>query len=271
MKSTNKLWVAMSGVAAIALLFGALLSTWLLPQAAAAQSRPDSGKTDPAPAATPAKPAQITVRGSGLVTAVPDTLVINIGVVMQDTTVAAAQTKAGAALDAMLAKLKAANIDAKDYRTIQYNVEPVMDYSGAGKGPEAANQPPQLVGFRVTNILEVTVRDAAKGPELIDSLVSAGANTIYGVTYTFGDRAAIEKQAYDSAMKDANDKAARLAGLAKQQLGRIVSVSEASTGGGVPMPVDAKGGMGAGSAPIAPGQQTIGVDLIVTYEAQPGN
>jgi hypothetical protein len=37
------------------------------------------------------------------------------------------------------------------------------------------------------------------------------------------------------------------------------------------MPVDGKGGMGAGSAPIAPGQQTIGVDLIVTYEAQAGN
>jgi uncharacterized protein YggE len=258
----------MSGVAAIALLFGALLSAWMLPQGAAAQSRPDAAKTDPAPADTPAKPGQITVRGSGNVTAVPDTLVINIGVVMQDTTVAAAQTKAGAALDAMLAKLKAAKIDAKDYRTIQYNVEPVMDYSG-GKGPDAVNQPPQLVGFRVTNILEVTVRDAAQGPELIDSLVSAGANTIYNVSYTFGDRAAIEKQAYDSAMKDANDKAARLAGLSKQQLGRIVSVTEATAGGGVPMPVDGKGGMGAGSAPIAPGQQTIGVDLIVTYEAQP--
>ncbi len=269
MKSNNKLWVVMSGVAAIALLFGALLSAWMLPQGAAAQSRPDSGKTDTAAPATPVKPSQITVRGSGIVTAVPDTLVINIGVVMQDSTVAAAQTKAGAALDAMLAKLKAANIDAKDYRTIQYNVEPVMDYSG--KGPDAANQPPQLVGFRVTNILEVTVHDAAQGPELIDSLVAAGANTIYNVSYTFGDRAGLEKQAYDGAMKDAADKAARLAGLSKQQLGRIVSVTEATAGGGVPMPVDAKGGMGAGSAPIAPGQQTIGVDLVVTYEAQPGS
>jgi uncharacterized protein len=271
MKSNNKLWVVMSGVAAIALLFGALLSAWMLPQGAAAQSRPDSGKTDTAAPATPIKPSQITVRGSGIVTAVPDTLVINIGVVMQDSTVAAAQTKAGAALDAMLAKLKAANIDAKDYRTIQYNVEPVMDYSGGAKGPEAANQPPQLVGFRVTNILEVTVHNAAQGPELIDSLVAAGANTIYNVSYTFGDRAAIEKQAYDGAMKDAADKAGRLAGLANQQLGRIVSISEAATGGAVPMPVDAKGGMGAGSAPIAPGQQTIGVDLVVTYEAQPGS
>ena len=31
MKSNNKLWVVMSGVAAIALLFGALLSAWMLP------------------------------------------------------------------------------------------------------------------------------------------------------------------------------------------------------------------------------------------------
>src|SRR6476661_8162315 len=102
MKSNNKLWVVMSGVAAIALLFGALLSAWMLPQGAAAQSRPGSANTDTAPTATPAKPSQITVRGSGSITAVPDTLVINIGVVMQDTTVAAAQSKAGATLDAML-------------------------------------------------------------------------------------------------------------------------------------------------------------------------
>jgi uncharacterized protein YggE len=248
--------IAGTGVVA-ALLLIALGAAWLLPRAAA----PVSAQT------TPPASSQITVHGLGAVNATPDTLTISIGAAFQESTVAAAQAKVTDTLNAMLTKLKAAGIAEKDYQTTQYSVEPVMDYGGQ-KGAPAPDGPqtPALSGFRVTNMLTITLHDPARAAELIDTLVSAGANQIYGINYSFADQDSLAKQAYDAAVKDAADKAGRLAGLSNLKLGKILSVSE--TGATMPIPYASKG-MGGGAGPIAPGQQAVQADLTVTYDALP--
>jgi uncharacterized protein YggE len=162
----------------------------------------------------------------------------------------------------MAAKIKAAGVLDADFRTGQYNVEPVMDYAPDKGG--APSQAPTLTGFRVTYILDITLRDTAKAPALIDDLVAAGANTVYGLTYTFNDQDSLSKQAYDVAVKDAQSRATRLAALSNANLGRIVSISDASAN--IPGPVYDAGGKGGGAG-FYPGQQTVQSDLVVTFEA----
>jgi uncharacterized protein YggE len=251
---SNRLMGVLGGAVAVALVLAALLLAWTWGQSGG-----------PARAQTPATAgSQITVRGSGTVNATPDLLKLTVGAAIQDSTVAAAQDRVTAITEALVARLQAAGIEAKDYRTAQYNVEPVMDYGSKGE-PNAA---PQLIGFRVTNLLELTLRAPEKAPALLDSLVAAGANTLYVQGYTFSDPAALRQAAYEAAMADAATSAARLASLSGLTLGTVVSVSDAGATGPV-LPVD-KGGMGGGSAAMGavyPGQQTVQVDVVVTYAA----
>jgi uncharacterized protein YggE len=255
MKSTNnRTLVLVSAALSALLILGAFTVAWLLPR-------------DPAPASAQStdqsavKPSQITVVGTGSVLVTPDTVKITVGVSEQDTTVQAAQSKADATMAAIIDKLKAAGITDKDYRTAQFSVEPVMDFNNPTKGQPNGT----LTGFRVVNMIEITLHDTSQAASLIDSLVTAGANTIYGINFSVSNPEAIQQQAYEQAVQDAKARAEKLAALSNLTLGKIVSVSE--SGAGVPGPIYDKAiGMGGGGA-IAPGQQSIQTALVVVYEA----
>jgi uncharacterized protein YggE len=251
-KANNRLLAVTSIALSVALLLGAFAVVWL---AVPRQASPAAAQEQPE------KTPQITVRGSGSIVAKPDIMVVNIGVSIQEPSIKAAQDKVSSAISAMEAKLKAAGLTEKDYRTVQYNVGPVTTYEGADKGVPGT---PKVVGFLVTNILEVTIRDIDNVPTLLQQLVDAGANTVYNMYYGFSDPQALANQAYDKALQDAQAKATRVATLSNLQLGKILNVTEASANPPVPYGKD----MGAGGAgPFYPGQQTIQVDVIVTYEA----
>jgi len=168
MKATGNRTLAVASVGLSALLIlGAFTLAWLLPR-------------DPAPAAaqsTSNNPSQITVVGTGNVNATPDTVKITIGVSDQESTVAAAQSKVDSGVAAVTAKLKEAGISDKDYRTVQYSIDPVMDYvNNTVKGPSGAS----LTGFNVTNMIEITLHDTSQAAPLLDSLVSAARTLCTG-------------------------------------------------------------------------------------------
>lgn len=271
MKSNSRiLTLAAAGLFAFA-IFAVLVTAWLIPRGidradaqSTTQNAPkDKGDEQAQPLATEApKTTTITVRGSGVVTAKPDTIKMSVGVTVFDKTVKTAQDKAASITDSMVGKIKAAGVADADYRTGQYNVEPVMDYAAEKGG--APSQTPTLTGFRVTYILDITLRDTTKAPALIDDLVAAGANTVYGLTYTFNDQDSLSQQAYDAAVKDARARATKLAALSNLTLGHVLSVSDASAN--IPGPVYDAGGKGGGPG-FYPGQQSIQSDLVVTFEA----
>ncbi len=254
MKSeSSRLLAGVSIMASTALVLAAFSVVWLSPrEASTAKAQADS-----------IKPSQITVRGSGSISVKPDTLVMTVGASIQDSTVKAAQAQVTAVMDSIEAKIKAAGVAEKDYKTVQYNVEPVMDY---GSSPEKGGAgAPKLVGFRVINMLEVTLRDTTRAPDLLDELTSAGVNTIYNISYTLADADSLSKQAYDKAVKDAEERATRLASLSNMNLGRIISVTEPSANQLGILYGDM--GKGAGGGGVFPGQQNLQIDVIVSYEA----
>jgi uncharacterized protein len=203
--------------------------------------------------------AHISVRGSGVVSAKPDMANLQVGVQIQNSSLNNAQSEAATKADAIMNQLKAAGIEDKDISTAQYNVEPVMNYRD--------NQPPEVTGFRVTNIMNVKIRDISKAGKLIDDLVKSGANSIYGLSFSFSDPTAVMKQAREQAMNDAKAKAQELASLGGVALGAPLVIED--SGANVPPVIIEQRAMDASVAaaapPINPGQQEIRVDVTVSY------
>jgi uncharacterized protein YggE len=264
MKGNNKFLALGSVALSVALLLGAFAVIWLTPREAVPAGAQDNqaGATPTAAAQADAgKPSTITVRGTGSVNAKPDTLIVNVGASIQAATVKEAQDQVSQIMDAITAALKTSGVGENDYRTVQYSVEPVLDYAD-GKTQ------PKLNGFRVTSMIEATLRDLAKAPAILDAVTTAGANNIYNSSFSIADPSALYQQAYEKAVDDAEMRAQRLAGMSGQKLGKLVSISEGTTSSGGPVYDRGGAGMGAGGGvAIYPGQQAVTVDVVVTYEA----
>ena len=291
----NRMMVALSGAAAVLLLLGAFTVVWLMPRGesgsanvqkpgvalpADVSSAPSSSgisssgvglapisKEAYSPSGAPymapiLEQPHISVRGNGVVSAKPDMVNLQVGVQIQNASLDGAQTEAATKADAIVNQLKAAGIEEKDISTAQYNVEPVMNYR--------ENEPPTVTGFRVTNIMNVKVRDITKAGKLIDDMVKSGANTIYGLSFSFSDPTAVMKQAREQAMNDAKAKAQELASLGGVALGAPIVIDDG--GANVPpiimdqaMNAGAERSVAAMAPPINPGQQEIRVDVTVIY------
>jgi Protein of unknown function (DUF541) len=91
-------------------------------------------------------PASITVMGSGIVTAPPDTAELTTGVVTQAPSAAQALAVNSAAMEAMLKSLRSLGIAQKDIQTTNITVAP---QHRQGKDD---SQQPKIVGYEVTRI-----------------------------------------------------------------------------------------------------------------------
>jgi hypothetical protein len=204
----------------------------------------------------------VSVNGTGVISAKPDMVELHIGVQVQKDSLDAAQTEAADKMNATMDQLKSAGVAEKDISTAQYNVEPVMNYRD--------NQPPVVTGYRVTNMLNVKLRDTTKAGKIVDDLVKSGANSVYGLQFGFSDPTALIRQAREQAMTDAKSKADQLAKAGGVTLGAAIAITEGGTN--TPpvvmeaMPAaDMSGRAGGAPPPINPGQQEIRVDVQVVY------
>ena len=244
-----KLRVAVPVMITLVLLAAALIAAPLAPAAYAQDD--DAG---------PALPRTITVVGEGKTSIKPDIARVNIGVEVMKPTVQEASAQNKASVEAVLAALEAAGVDAKDIQTSGYSVY-VERYGPEGPLPE------NDLRYRVSNNVNVKIRDLESVGTLLDAAIEAGANNIYGVEFALDDPGEAQSQARAKAMENARGKAEELAGLAVVELGKIVSISEiiGSSGGfysGMMAASSYMGQGGGGGAPISPGE------LEVTYQIQ---
>jgi uncharacterized protein YggE len=194
----------------------------------------------------------ITVTGTGSVKAAPDQADFSFGVETQGDTPSEALSKNGAAVQKVIDALKAAGIAAADIQTQQVSVSPRYDNKGQN-----------IVGYTAVNSVNVTVRDLSKAGDVVDAAVKAGANQVFGPTFSISNQTALYQDALKKALADARTKAQTIAAAAGVSLGRVVNIVE---GGGVtPVPLGAAEGAAGGKTPIEPGLQEIPASLTVTY------
>ena len=215
----------------------------------------------PALAETPV----LNLTAEGLVTAVPDTAIVTLGVVERADTAGAALTANNAAMARLLEELKTAGVADRDVQTSNFSIEPVMVY--AQPQPNGETEPPKLVGYQVSNQVTVRIRGIAKTGAILDSVVRLGANQVQGISFTVDDRASLLDKARGEAMKTARSRAQLYADAGGFTLGRLLSVSEA--GGRTFHDAVAAAPMmrmAEEAVPIAVGEQELSISVTVSWE-----
>jgi uncharacterized protein YggE len=122
--------------------------------------------------------------------------------------------------------------------------------------------------YRVSNMVQVTIRDLNTVGDIIDAAVAAGANNVWGVTFGLEDTEALEAQAREKAVANARARAESLAELNGVAVGDVIHISEIV--GAQPGPVFAEAARAAfgGGAPIEAGEVTFSTQIQIVYSMQ---
>ena len=203
----------------------------------------------------------ITVVGTGKVTGKPDIAHVTVGIETQAPSLQKAVDDNKAKMTGLLDTLQKLGLADKDIRTSNYSVYTERVNPSA---PGAEVNSDQML-YHVTNQVDVTVRDVNQIGDVLDKAVAAGANNIYGVSFSVDDTAKLEADARAKAVDDAKSRAASLAQLNGVQLGDVLTVSEVIGSPAIPMDFSAKGMGGGGSTPVQPGELEMSVSLQITY------
>jgi uncharacterized protein len=199
---------------------------------------------------------QITVIGTGDVKATPDQATVQIGVQSQGQTSQAAIADNNTKMEALLAKLKELGVADKDIQTSNFSISPTYSENGQ-----------TVTGYQVSNNASVTIRDVATTGTLLDGVVQAGANSIYGINFGIADTKALEGQARNAAIADAKAQADAMAQAAGGSVGQILNITETIGSTPVQPMMMRQEAMQADSAvPIAQGEQTVNAQVQITYE-----
>lgn len=212
--------------------------------------------------AAPAQEAQrtISVSGEGEVSAVPDMAVITVGAQAEADTAAEALAATSAAVAAALEVLDAAGVEGRDIQTSGVSLSPRMVWPDRN-----GSEPPRIEGYVASNQLTVRVRDLASLGVVLDAVVSSGANTLGGVTFTLSEPNAARDEARRAAVADARTRAALYAEAAGVVLGGVREIAE--EGLSQPMPrMMAEAAMSDAAVPVAPGEVTISARVRMVFD-----
>jgi len=212
---------------------------------------------------------RFSINGSGTVYAKSDIANIEVGLRTGTKKTAAEATKDSTTkMDDIIKELKKLNIDEKDIKTTNYNLNPVYNWT------DKTGQ--QLVGYEVNQNLTLKIRDLSKIGDVIAKTTEKGANQIGNINFTIDDEYELKNQAREMAIQKAKEKAELIAKQSGMKLGEIKSVYENADYNPSPiMYTNAKMDMAAGavneslsSPSIQSGQNEIKVDVTLVYEVK---
>ena len=119
----------------------------------------------------------ITVSGSGKITVVPDVARISLGVTVTKPTVKAARQAGAQAMTDIIAAVKALGVAEADIQTTNVSLNPQY---GSGSAPK-------VVGYQISEQIEVTVRDLDKAGDVVDAATATGATNVNGISFELAD------------------------------------------------------------------------------------
>ena len=207
-------------------------------------------------------PPAISVTGEASISVPPDRAEIDAGVTTDAKTAREASDANNVAMGKVLAALKGAGVDEKDVQTSRISLQPQYSASTSSRpGPST------IVGYRASNRVAIRLKDVTKVANVIDTLVSAGANDIGNINFLVSNASKLLDDAREKAVADARRKAEIYAKAAGVTLGTPLSMSEE----GAPQPVfrakmAAPAGIAGGApTPVAQGEETLSVSVAVTW------
>ena len=239
----------------------ALTASAVVAPALLGQALPASAQATPTPEETI---RTISVTGTGIVNVEPDIATVSVGVMKTATELADAQDQVSDALAAITKTITDAGIAAKDVVTSDYSVYPIPNYDDDSNYIG-------VKGYQVSSNLSVTVREIARVGSLLDAVVKAGANQVWGIAFSVDDPSKPASEARKAAVADARRKADELATAAGAVVTGPISIAETSAPApkaqeyAAPMAADASGGASR-SVPVSTGTTAVEVDVAIVFE-----
>ena len=160
----------------------------------------------------------ISVSGQGEASVTPDLAIVTFAVSGDGKDLGPTRDDVNERSTAVLAVLRTLKIADGDINAPDVGIHPQYDYQKGQK----------LVGYRVSRQMQVKVRDLHRLGDVLDVVVAAGANEVFGAQMSAADPSAAEHAALESAMAAARAKAEVLAAAAGGKLGRVTRIEEAA-------------------------------------------
>lgn len=207
---------------------------------------------------------RILVTGQGRADVAPDMAILSLMVTREAESARAALDSNSVAMNDVIAALKSEGIEARDIQTSNFSIQP--RYSRPGPNSSANREPPRIVAYTVRNGLTIRVRDIAALGAILDKSVTLGVNEGGNITFTNQDPSAAIEKARVKAVKEALAKARTLADAAGVKTGRVLEISEQSTGPR-PMPLgrtEMAMMRSSDSVPLAAGENSYNVTVHVS-------
>ena len=225
-----------------------------------------------APAQTPEPRTGIRVIGQGQVTAQPDVAVLTLGASVRRDRPDAAFDRVERLMAAAMEVFRANGVAERDIRTLELSL--FQEFRpGTQEEPE-----PVFLGWRARHTVSVRMRDFARIGRIVGDAVAAleDAGELHGISFTVENPDALIAQAREAAIRDARQKAERMAAGLGARLGTVTFAQETSAPfpGAVPFatpvrtPTPAavpRGAFPVVPAQISPGEQVFSVTIEVHF------
>ena len=148
----------------------------------------------------------ISVTGTAQTTVQPDLLVIEFGVETNGDSAKSALDSNSNLLSNSISNLKSLGISEGDLNTLQFSITPLYDYY---QDRDTGRHTSELIGYQVTNILQVKTDKLDLTAEILDSAVSSGINKVNSVQFTISpqDHMTLKDGLIEDAINNAKSKA----------------------------------------------------------------
>lgn len=215
MKSLDQLLTTVVGaVAGGALVFSLALGQ---PLARAAEPNPASGREASSEEACD-NGRTVQVSGAAAINVTPDRALLQLGVASTASTPEEVEAENTATIRNIVEAVRQLGVANKDIATDYYLVRPIyVDYDTM-----------QIKGYRIDNVVGITLRDVSQVSEVLIVAFRAGANEVQNVQFYTSELRRYRDEARSLAMKAATEKAAALASAGGAQAGCLRSINENS-------------------------------------------
>lgn len=235
---------------------------------AALAARPATVVGAPANDPNQPPPRTITVSASATVSLVPDVAHVGLGITVTKPTVEAARSEAARIMTAIVTAVKKHGVADRDIRTGAISLSPQYASECAPEpGTTGCASPGRIVGYTMSEQVDVTVRNLDVAGLVVDDATAAGATNVAGIWFGVDDPDRAQSDARVEAIRKARGEAETMAAAAGTSLGAVVSITDAPIA--VPYPYPFGGGQAAPSdravTPVQPGTQDVQATVTVVY------
>lgn len=202
------------------------------------------------------QPPMVQVVGEGIVTVVPDEVVIRSRVEHKGQSAGAVKEMNDEVVAKVIAYLKSEGIDSKQIRTDYIRLNKEYDYTS------------KEYFYSANQAISIHLKDLKKYETIMSGLLNSGLNRIDGIEFKTSKEEDLKSDARKKAVLNAKKKAEEYAGALGQKIGGAVIINEVETGNYQPVykvmrmeSADASGG-----ETMAPGEMEVTVKVNVGFQ-----